>query len=56
MFVILTLLFISSVVATIAKGRLVYYNYWGLTVFTPFALAIALALLLVGLLRWKKLN
>jgi hypothetical protein len=53
MFVMLTLSLLSVAVATITKGRLGYYNYFGLTVFAPFAIAIALGLLLVGLLRWK---
>jgi hypothetical protein len=53
MFVILTLSILSFAVATINKGRLAYHNYFGLTVFAPFAIAIALGGLLVGLLRWK---
>jgi hypothetical protein len=56
MFVILTLLLLGGAVATITRGRLGYYNHWGLTVFAPFAIAIALGLLLVGLLRWKKFS
>jgi len=49
-------LLIGTAVATLAKGRLAYYNQYGLTVFAPFALAIGLAGVLAALLRWKKLT
>ena len=54
MFVLSALLVISTGVATLAKGRLGYYNYWGLAVFAPFAIVVGLGFLLVVLLRWKK--
>jgi hypothetical protein len=50
-------LLIGTAVATLAKGRLGYYNQYGLTVFAPFALAIGIAaLVLAALLGRKKLE
>lgn len=54
MAVISVVLVTGTAVATLAKGRLGYYNQYGLTAFAPFALAIGLtALVLAGLLGWK---
>jgi len=54
MLAVLSLLVISSGVATLAKGRLGYYNHYGLTVYAPFAIVVGLGFLLVVLLLWKK--
>jgi hypothetical protein len=53
-FAMLSLLVISTGMATLAKGRLGYYNYRGLTVYAPFAIVVGLRFLLVALMRWKK--
>jgi hypothetical protein len=52
--VVSAVLVISTGVATLAKGRLGYRNYLGLTVFVPFAIVLGLVLLFVLLLRRTK--
>jgi hypothetical protein len=44
---IMSLLVIGVGVATLAKGRLGYYNYQHLTVFAPFAIVVGLVLVWV---------
>jgi hypothetical protein len=50
----LSLLIIGIGVATLAKGRLGYINYHGLTVYAPFAIVVGLLGLLVTALRGNR--
>jgi hypothetical protein len=54
MLVLSSLLVIGTGVATLAKGRLGYYNHWGLTVYAPFTIVVGLGFFLLVLLRRKK--
>ena len=53
---ILGLLVIATGVATLAKGRLGYYNYQHLTVFAPFAIVVGTGFVLVTYVKWKRAN
>ena len=46
MFAMLALLVVGKGVTTLARGRIVYYNYRGLVVYAPFAVVVGVGFLL----------
>jgi hypothetical protein len=40
----------------LCSGRLHYQNYWGGSVFAPFAIALGLAVLIMLVIKWRTLN
>ena len=54
--IVLAAVLIAGGVYTLGRGELAYHNYWGGTVFAPFAIAIGVLLLLLALFRWPRLD
>lgn len=42
--------------AALDSGRLHYQNYWGASVFAPFAIALGVAVLVILVVKWRTLN
>jgi hypothetical protein len=51
---VLSLLVIGTGLATLAKGRLGYYNYRHLVVFAPFAVVIGILFVVATFARWRR--
>jgi drug/metabolite transporter (DMT)-like permease len=43
-------------IGTLQEQRLHYANYWGGSVFAPFAIALGVAVLIIVIVKWRSLN
>ena len=53
---LLSLALVLAGVHALLSGNLGYHNYWGGTVFAPFAIAIGVLLLLLAVFAWPRLR
>jgi hypothetical protein len=57
--IVLTFLGVSLILTGVAalQGRRLHYpNYWGGSVFAPFAIALGIAVLVIVIAKWHSLN